>query len=544
MKVVLLALSGDLSRWHEKLVQLYPDCSLEMISRAEFETGSHLKRLKSLRELRPDVLAIATERLPWQRGQNLFMVFGALAGAREVVMLDAHGAVVRKSRSNLLLGAPVRLGRETLTGANDVARSRRELLKLEQEVFKSRPRAPVPKRARPRVVYLRSTPGPGTQAGGAASHIKGVVQALEALGVDVQIISNDLIAGLDAANDRFTMIPPQPGGGTRALFDIHNNLVFTRGAVPLVERAHPDFIYQRYARFSWAGVVAALRTTRPLFLEYNGSEVWVGQHWDRVGSLDLLERYERLNLDAAARIFVVSDVERRNLEARGVDANKIVVNPNGVDVERFRPGAGGVEARRELGIRDEEIVAGFVGTFGPWHGVEKLAEAIKAIPANVHVRFLMVGSGSLHAEVEKQLETQTRAGKVIFTGSVRHDRVPALLDACDILVAPHVPLADGSEFFGSPTKVFEYMAMGKAIVASRLGQIGEVLSDGETALLVQPGNVEELAAALVKLIDDDELGKSLGARAREVAEREHTWAHNAQRVLDAYDGLTGLQDFS
>jgi glycosyltransferase involved in cell wall biosynthesis len=544
MKVVLLALSGDLSRWHEKLVQLYPDCSLEMISRAEFETGSHLKRLKSLRELRPDVLAIATERLPWQRGQNLFMVFGALAGAREVVMLDAHGAVVRKSRSNLLLGAPVRLGRETLTGANDVARSRRELLKLEQEVFKSRPRAPVPKRARPRVVYLRSTPGPGTQAGGAASHIKGVVQALEALGVDVQIISNDLIAGLDAANDRFTMIPPQPGGGTRALFDIHNNLVFTRGAVPLVERAHPDFIYQRYARFSWAGVVAALRTTRPLFLEYNGSEVWVGQHWDRVGSLDLLERYERLNLDAAARIFVVSDVERRNLEARGVDANKIVVNPNGVDVERFRPGAGGVEARRELGIRDEEIVAGFVGTFGPWHGVEKLAEAIKAIPANVHVRFLMVGSGSLHAEVEKQLETQTRAGKVIFTGSVRHDRVPALLDACDILVAPHVPLADGSEFFGSPTKVFEYMAMGKAIVASRLGQIGEVLSDGETALLVQPGNVEELAAALVKLIDDDELRKSLGARAREVAEREHTWAHNAQRVLDAYDGLTGLQDFS
>jgi glycosyltransferase involved in cell wall biosynthesis len=290
--------------------------------------------------------------------------------------------------------------------------------------------------------------------------------------------------------------------------------------------------------------VAALRTTRPLFLEYNGSEVWVGQHWDRVGSLDLLERYERLNLDAAARIFVVSDVERRNLEARGVDAKKIVVNPNGVDVERFRPGAGGVEARRELGIRDEEIVAGFVGTFGPWHGVEKLAEAIKAIPANVHVRFLMVGSGSLHAEVEKQLETQTRAGKVIFTGSVRHDRVPALLDACDILVAPHVPLADGSEFFGSPTKVFEYMAMGKAIVASRLGQIGEVLSDGETALLVQPGNVEELAAALVKLIDDDELRKSLGARAREVAEREHTWAHNAQRVLDAYDGLTGLQDFS
>jgi glycosyltransferase involved in cell wall biosynthesis len=533
MKVVLLALSGDLPRCHDKLVQLYPGCSVQTISRAEFETGSHLKRLKSLRALRPDVLAIATERLPWQRGQNLFMVFGALAGAREVLIMDAHGGMVRRSRSNLLLGAPARLGRETLTGANDVAQSRRELQKLEQEVLRSKGETkPVPHRSHPRVVYLRSTPGPGTQAGGAASHIKGVVQALETLGAEVEVISNDRIAGLDHAN--FTVIPPEPGGGTRAHFDIHNNLVFTRGAVPLVERAQPDFIYQRYARFSWAGVVAAVQTKRPLFLEYNGSEVWVGRHWDHVGSLDLLERYERLNLDAATRIFVVSEVERRNLEARGVTAAKIVVNPNGVDVQRFRPGAGGAVARRELGFADDDVVAGFVGTFGPWHGVEKLAQAIQAIAPNVPVRFLLVGSGSLHAGVEQRLETEKQAGRVIFTGAVAHDRVPALLDACDILVAPHVPLADGSEFFGSPTKVFEYMAMGKAIVASRLGQIGEVLADQETALLVEPGNVKELTAAILKLVESNELRARLGANARAVAIENFTWVHNAQQVLRAY----------
>ena len=538
MKVVLLALSGDLSRWQDKLVQLYPDCSLQLISRAEFESGSHIKRLKSLRAMRPDVLAIATERLPWQRGQNLFMVFGALAGAREVLMLDAHGALVRRSRANLLAGAPVRLGRETLTGVNDVAQSRRELQRLEEEVQRSRDTpVEIKNSSRPRVVYLRATPGPGTQAGGAASHIKGVVEGLEALGAEVEFISNDQIAGLNFRDDRFTIIPPQPGGGTRALFDIHNNLVFTRGAVPLIERAAPDFIYQRYARFSWAGVVASLRTKRPLFLEYNGSEVWVGRHWDRVGSLDLLERYERLNLDAAARIFVVSDVERRNLETRGVHAEKIVVNPNGVDVELFRPGAGGAETRRELQIKGDEVVAGFVGTFGPWHGVEKLAEAIKSIPAELPVRFLLVGSGSLHAEVEKRLEPETDTGRVIFTGAVAHDRVPPLLDACDILVAPHVPLADGSEFFGSPTKIFEYMAMGKGIVASRLGQIGEVLVDGETALLVEPGNVGELASAIVRLVEGRELRERIGGRAREVAEREHTWAHNARRVLEAYRSL-------
>jgi glycosyltransferase involved in cell wall biosynthesis len=288
--------------------------------------------------------------------------------------------------------------------------------------------------------------------------------------------------------------------------------------------------------------VAANRTKRPLFLEYNGSEVWVGRHWDRVGSLDLLERYERLNLDAAARIFVVSDVERRNLEERGVAAEKIVVNPNGVDAERFRPDVGGAAVRRELGIRDDEVVAGFVGTFGPWHGVEKLAEAIKLIPPDVPVRFLLVGSGSLQVEIEKRLEAEVASGRVIFTGAVGHDRVPRLLDACDILVAPHVPLADGSEFFGSPTKIFEYMAMGKGIVASRLGQIGEVLVDSETALLVEPGDVEELKAALVRLIEDEGLRKALGVRVREVAEREHTWTRNAQRVLDEFKSLTGLQD--
>ena len=76
-------------------------------------------------------------------------------------------------------------------------------------------------------------------------------------------------------------------------------------------------------------------------------------------------------------------------------AEKIVVNPNGVDVERFRPGIGGVEVRRELQIDDDEVVAGFVGTFGPWHGVEKLAEAIKTIPENVRGPFSARGKREL-----------------------------------------------------------------------------------------------------------------------------------------------------
>ncbi len=527
MKVVLLALSGNSAR--DKLAQLYPHASIEAISRNEFETGSVMKRLASLRARRPDVFAIATERLAWQRGQDLFMLFGALAGARESVMIDGHGGMRRVSRFELLAGAPAVVADEAVTGFVDLIQSKRELLSLEHENHGFLPR----RTDHPRVIYLRSTPGPGTQAGGAASHIKGVVEALSELGADVQIISNDAIAGFDAS--KLTIIPPETIGATRALFDIHNNLVFTRAAVPLIEQAQPDFIYQRYARFSWAGVVAANRVRRLLFLEYNGSEVWVGRHWDHVGSLDLLERYERLNLRAAARIFVVSEVERQNLEARGVPSAKIVVNPNGVDAERFRPGIGGAEVRKELGIGKAEVVAGFVGTFGPWHGVVQLAEAIKRVPSNA--RFLLVGSGSLHGEVERMLRDEIASRHVIFTGTVPHERVPQLLDACDILVSPHIPLADGSDFFGSPTKVFEYMAMGKGIVASRLGQIGEVLEADETALLVEPGSVDELARAIIKLVDSRDLRERLGPRAREVAIQKHTWRRNAERVLQAFNQL-------
>ena len=123
---------------------------------------------------------------------------------------------------------------------------------------------------------------------------------------------------------------------------------------------------------------------------------------------------------------------------------------------------------------------------------------------------------------------------MIFAGQVDHDRVPALLDACDILLSSHVPLEDGSEFFGSPTKLFEYMAMGKGIIASRLGQIGEVLVDEETALLIEPGYARQLSEAILRLSQSQEFCKRLGAAARRAAIERHTWKRNASRVLNSY----------
>ncbi len=537
MKIVLLALDGEVTRASELLIARYPHANIESVSRREFESHDVKARLSDLRARRPNVFAVSTERLAWQRGQNAFMLFGAMAGASECVLLDAHQGFRLEKRLEILFAAPARLAWEAVLSAITLSRAKSKLKQLQQAVsdakFGKEKFSILNNADNPKIVYLRATPGAGTQIGGASSHINGFVNAALKRGARIRFVTNDEIAGLDSKIELKVLLP-EPVGSTRAIFDLHNNLLFTRSAIKEVERNVPDFIYQRYGRFSWAGVEASLETRRPLFLEYNGSEVWVGKHWDKVGMLDLLERVERLNLKAAARIFVVSEVERENLLRSGVEDEKIVVNPNGVDVDKFKPGIGGDAQRLKLGIGAEEMLVGFIGTFGPWHGVLALAKAITLIPASARIRFLLIGGGSLRSEAESILSNGGATERAIFAGTIAHDRVPAMLDACDVLVSPHVPLADGSAFFGSPTKLFEYMAMGKGIVASRLGQIGDVLENEKTALLVEPGNERELSEAIQRLSNSRELRERLGIAAREEAIANYTWGHNASRVLDAY----------
>jgi glycosyltransferase involved in cell wall biosynthesis len=395
-----------------------------------------------------------------------------------------------------------------------------------------------------RVAYLRANLWQESAAGGAAAHTLGVLTGLREAGFDVAYVGTAPFVPAERLRLETHVVAPRLAG-LQNLPDLSfaaYSHALTRHVHPLLRRDPPAFLYQRYSVLNASGAELARHLARPFVLEYNGSEVWVARHWGtRLRFEQLAERVELANLHAADLIVVVSRALEAELRDRGVRSDKILVNPNGVDAERFHPGLDGAAARRRLGLGDA-LVVGFVGTFGPWHGAEVLARAmgpvLRAVPA---VRFLLVGDGSRMAAVREIVAAAGLEGAVAFTGLVPQTDAPDYLAACDLLVSPHVPNADGSRFFGSPTKLFEYMAMGKGIVASDLEQIGEVLTHDRTARLVRPGDVTELARGIIELATDEPLRRRLGAAARAEALARYTWAAHVRRLLDRMQALALIE---
>lgn len=322
------------------------------------------------------------------------------------------------------------------------------------------------------------------------------------------------------------------------------NFVFARGVQKRLVPNGPRILYQRHVAFSIAGALLSRRLKLPLILEYNGSEVWMANHWDPNPLRSWIKLCEEVTLQCAARIVVVSGVLREQLLERGIQEDRIRVNPNAVDPDYFYPGRGRASGRKQLEVNPDEVLIGFVGSFSLWHGIEVLQQAIVKLLSGVppcRLRFVLMGDGLLHGEMRTALAAYEAMGGVIFTGPVPRDKVAEYLDASDILVSPHIPMPDGSKFFGSPTKLFEYMAMGKGIVASRLDQIAEVLEHDRTAWLVTPGDVDELAEAILRLAQDPIKRAALGSAARRTAVERHCWSHNVACALGDLAPQTGQQ---
>ena len=294
-------------------------------------------------------------------------------------------------------------------------------------------------------------------------------------------------------------------------------------------------------------------------LEYNGSAVWIGRHWGAGFRYpDAALQSEEACLRHAHLVVTVSEVLADELVERGVPRDRIVWYPNGVDPAMFDPSTCSHEElgtlRDRLGIPRDAPLVTFIGTFGQWHGVDVFAQAIRELVDDhrawleaTGTRFLLVGDGPKMPLVRRALSDAPYSSFVTLTGLVPQMEAPRYLAAADIVVSPHVNNHDGTPFFGSPTKLFEYMAMGKAIVASNVEQVGKILragldvhelptgdpvpGEGRLSVLCPPGDASALATGLRFTVDRPAWRAVLGDNARAEALAKYTWDHHTAAIL-------------
>lgn len=375
-----------------------------------------------------------------------------------------------------------------------------------------------------RIAYSCTDPGiPTFGRKGASVHVQEVIRAFRSLGHTVELfaarVGDDVPA--DLRDLRVHRLPPVPSGKA----DVRERAAMT-SADAVYERladAGPfDLVYERYSLWSGAGmrfardhgVAGVLEVNAPLIAEQVAHRVLV--HRDEAVAAT------RACFAAAGRIVAVSDGVASYVCTFAEARDKVVVVSNGVDPRRFRPLAPSDRAR---------FTVGFVGTLKAWHGLDTLVEAIATVrPALPGVHLLVVGDGPERGALEASVDRLDLRGVTTFTGAVAPMEVPRHLRAMDVAVAPYPAL---DECYFSPLKVFEYLAAGVPVVASRIGQLERLLSDGETCLFTAPGSVRGLADALARARNDVALRRSLARSGLALVQRSHTWRSVASTILDA-----------
>jgi glycosyltransferase involved in cell wall biosynthesis len=431
---------------------------------------------------------------------------------------------------------------------------------LRTQRFLARGFTPRPLRGSAHCLYLKPTLSFGASVGGSVAHVAGVANALARTGISVRILTAQEQPLVETPCTQRVIAPAFPISFPFEVNSLRYQRLFLRAALEEASRQPTNFISQRYALNDMSGVLLRERLGVPLVLEFNGSEVWAQRHWgEPLRHERLSDRIERASLRHADLTVVVSQPLVEQAVGLGAERARVLFYPNGIDPFVFDPVRVDADARQRaresLSVPVEADLLTFVGTFGTWHGTEVLATAIRRLIdtdsawlERRRVHFLYVGDGALAPMVREILGRGQGAPFVTLAGVRPQPETPRTLAGSDILLSPHVPNPDGTPFFGSPTKLFEYMAMAKPIVASELDQIGWVLKGwrpGEAppakgavgrasaAVLVEPGSVDSLVAGIKRAVEMPAAEReAMGAEARRLVLESFTWDRNVAAVLE------------
>lgn len=279
------------------------------------------------------------------------------------------------------------------------------------------------------------------------------------------------------------------------------------------------------------GVIgAAAAGSIPLVISLHGSDVFVAE---RHGAARMAAR---MAFRRAGWVTACSHDLRDRAAAVGADAQRSTVIPYGVDSERFKPDpARRAQGRGMLKLAPDAPLVFAVGRLVSKKGFEYLIDAAAILQSrHPKLRVVIAGDGDLRAPLEARAVSAGVGDRVQFLGLVSHDDIPRLLAAADVAVAPSVR-DDAGNVDGLPNTVMETMASATPLVTTPAGGIAAVAVDGVTASLVRERDANALAMAIDNLLSSPSRASEIGARARELVCRDHSWARVAQEFEQTYE---------
>jgi glycogen synthase len=348
--------------------------------------------------------------------------------------------------------------------------------------------------------------------------------------------ADEMVDGL-----RFHRTPGRPATGNALIREWRDIAAHADAIERLVRAWRPDVIH---AHSPVLNAIAAQRVARrhaiPMLYEIRAfwEDAAVGNGTGTEGSPRywLTRQLESHAVRAADAVAVICEGLKDDLIARGVARDKIIVSPNGVDLDQFgTPAPRDPALTARLGLEGAEVV-GFIGSFYDYEGLDDLIAAMPLlVAARPAAKLLLVGSGPCANALRAQAAASACADRIVFVGRVPHDRVEDYYAQVDILAYPRKAMRLTE--LVTPLKPLEAMAQGRLVAASSVGGHRELIEHGVTGTLFPPDDPAAIADALAALLADRSGWDARRAVARAFVERERNWSSNILRYEPVYQRL-------
>jgi len=367
-------------------------------------------------------------------------------------------------------------------------------------------------------------------------HIEELTSALKKLGHEIIIVGPSIIETDDfgAEGGFVSLLKRYIPVFLYEILELGYSLIAYFKLQRAVKEHNPDCLYERYNLYMLAGYWIKSRFRLPLLLEVNAPLFQERQKFTGVALPRLAKWAENTVWKAADRVLPVTQVLADIVQKAGVSKQRIEVIHNGIDLEKFGELID-KDSIRKLGLEnkglDNKLVLGFTGFMREWHKLDRVVDVVAA--SKRHDRHLLiVGDGPARQAVQSRAKKLGVSDCVTITGIVNRDKIAAYVSSFDIALQPDVVE------YASPLKIFEYLALARAIIAPDSPNIKEILTHNKNALLFDPADPDAFVHCIEQLCDDVDLRKRLALAAKEtITERKFTWENNAKRVVALFEIL-------